>query len=886
VAGVVLIAPNGEREYVFDDEIATKTQQGYRAPDDGTAATYQRASGSESRVAVEDLVGEAQAGGVAGVSGGEAEAGAFADRRAEEDFGGFGGGAAALGLGAARGATFGLSDFLVDEEYARGYAAENPGLDLVGTIGGGLVTGGVTGLSKGALSVGKALAPGSRAAAAMIAGTTEGMAFGAGQATSALILKNEPLTAESVFAEYGADIFLGGAFGAGGGLVGHGLERAGGKLLGRAEGKLSRLADDVDPEKALAANSDLPTAVPLDSARGKVLTEDFVGGLQSATSVADELAAAARTGNAVDLPPETFVRSFRLTRQWLDDNLETAVARAQAGELPPDVVKVVQSTQRKARRLYSELDGPMDALGRPKVAQRGGTNATDGLDDVTKRQFAKKLVEYRNLARDFEKHGLGPGMGVGEPVDEVLALERFAANESTAKFAPEVAEYAASYEAGRKTLFEKLMVRGTTPKKRQLEVFAEMSAPEAVEVAQAYSAMAKNADALAASLGSDFSVQAAKLTEELGRVRNAIGSIAKRAPGAEAGPSGGVMETMVALGLIDQVMPDIDGPADELLTLWLAAKVGKTGAIGAAAKKAASGAPWINRVLRAGARGGAFRSAAKGVGGGIKGGVAGAASSSLAGSLVDNILGNTSGLAKSTSKAVARTEQVVGKLIKTAGKTVRKAAPFAPKAFLENIRFADIEHPKGTSAFEQRAAEIRANVANSYGVQKSVLRNLGDLAMTHPGVADKTIAHADRNPGTVMRLGRSAWKASEQDIAKFARYTRAALDPDGELERFADLDLSPEGAEALRVLYPAKFAKFQEYIAANLPALQDKLSHPEQVQMSILFAVPVTSSMEPANVRASQATFAADATSQPVSQPPPGSGGATPLSPAQELLTR
>jgi hypothetical protein len=38
------------------------------------------------------------------------------------------------------------------------------------------------------------------------------------------------------------------------------------------------------------------------------------------------------------------------------------------------------------------------------------------------------------------------------------------------------------------------------------------------------------------------------------------------------------------------------------------------------------------------------------------------------------------------------------------------------------------------------------------------------------------------------------------------------------------MNLSPEGAEVLRVLYPAKFAKFQEHIAANLPALQEKCS--------------------------------------------------------------
>jgi hypothetical protein len=264
---------------------------------------------------------------------------------------------------------------------------------------------------------------------------------------------------------------------------------------------------------------------------------------------------------------------------------------------------------------------------------------------------------------------------------------------------------------------------------------------------------------------------------------------------------------------------------------------------------------------------------------------------------MDHIMGSTAGLARITAKASARAEGIVGKLIKNVGSGTRKASPIAPGAALKAVRFADLEHPDGTSDFEKRAREIRQNVANSFGVEKTVMANLGELVMHHPGVADKTIAHADRfmkflgmklprDPGTVTRLGRSGWKASEQDIAKFARYVRAAVDPDGELERFAEGDLSVEGAETLRLLYPAKFARFQEHIAANLEVLQDKLDYHAQVRMSVLFDVPVTSCMEPSNIRAFQSTFAADATSSPVSQPPPGSSGPSPLSPAQELLAR
>lgn len=882
--GVVLINPDGQEEFVGTSRVGDALKSGYTArPGDTTA--LQNPSGSTTVVGTGDVGQLAQPGVDVADAGGR-----FADLQGQWDesqYGGVGGGLAALGLGAARGATFGLSDLMVNPEAAAGYARENPGLDLSGNIGGAIATGGVTGLTKGAASLGAALAPGSKAAAALIAGGAEGMAFGAGQATSSLILKNEPLTAESVFTEYGTDIFLGGAFGAAGGLAGSALEHVGNKLVGKSAAKL---ADNLDPEHALAANSADAAVVPLNSAKGKVLTEDFVSSVQASTKLADDLAEKARAGTAVELDPKTFVRSFRLSRQWLDDNLETAVARAQAGELSPELTKIVKDTQRKARRLYSEIEGPIDVLGRPRVAQRGGTAATEALDEAGQRALAKQLVQYRNLAREFEKHGLGPGVGIGEPLEEVAALERFAANQSTAKYAPEVKEFAAGYEAGRKTFFDKLMVRDGVPKKRQLEVFAEMSPEEAAEVGRAYSQMTTNASKLADAMGADFAVQGKQLADELARIKTSMKAIAGGGAGSASGM--GAMETMIAAGVIDQALPDIDGPADEILSLWLAAKMGKSGAIGGSAAAAKSG---IHSWVRGTARNIGFRSAARG-GGPVVGGIKGAIGRTVAGSVVDNILGNTSGLARSTGRAVARMEGVVGKLAKGVGTGVRKAAPFAPKAYLKGIKFADLDHDKSTPAFEQRAAEIRANVANSYGLQHTVLRNLGDLAMTHMGVADKVVAQADRvmkflasklprDPGNVMRLGKSGWKASDQDIAKLARYARAALDPMGEFERFANGELSPEGAEALRVLYPATFSKFQEHIAANLGVLQEKLSFADQNQLSVLFQIPVNSLMEPRMVKALQATHAADASANPVSQPPPGAN-ATPLSPAQQLLTR
>jgi hypothetical protein len=886
---------SGVERYVHDDEHAAAMEAGFRPRDE---QAYVGNNGALTTLTPDQVVSAFDQRIAPNLTSAPDEQVAEANRQRnlQTAYGGVGAGAEALGIGALSGATFGVSDLAFDPETIAKYQEAHPGASFVGNLAGSIATAAVTGLSTGAAKLGAALAPGSKVAAGLIAGSAEGAAFGAGQATSSLIIKNEPLTAESVFSEYGSDIFLSAAFGGAGGAVGGALEHVGSKLMGRSAAKLAKTAD---PEIALAANA-AEGGVELGSAKGKVLTQDFVGGLTNATGIADELAAKARTGAVAEIEPTTFVRSFRLTRQWLDDNLETAVARAQAGELSPEATELVKATQRKARRLYAELNGPLDELGRPQVAQRGGTAATEALDETAQRGLAKKLVSYRNLAREFEKAGLGPGAGIGEPLEEVAALERFAANESSAKYAPEVAQHAAEYEAGKAELYDALMVRDGVPKKRQLEVFAEMGPDEAMKVAKSYSRMVQGADGMAKAMGSDFAVQSAQLGEELARVKGALGNIGAKAPESAAGLSAkSAMETMVALGIIEQVKPDIDGPADDILAIWLAAKIGKLGAIGPEGAKVAKAGGikhWMKTALRGSAWRSAYREGAKVGGNSFIKGAAGAVAGNAATHMIDMVLGNTAGLSRTTGRAVARLEGAVGKLTAGAGKGIRRASPFVPSAYLKSVKFADMEHDKGTSAYEQRAAEIRANVANSYGMQHTVMKNLGELAMTHPGVADKTIAQADRtmkflaaklprDTGSSMRLGKSMWKPSEQDQAKAARYMRAALDPDGELERFANGDLSPEGAETLRVLYPAKFSKFQEYIAANLPKLQDKLSFSEQNRMSVLFQVPVNTLMEPSAVKKSQATFAADATAQPISQPPAGSNP-SPLSPAQQFLTR
>ncbi len=240
-----------------------------------------------------------------------------AEQAYQEEFGGVGGAAAAAGIGALRGASFGLSDPAAIEaaralggdaaaEQTRramqGYQKVNPGASLLGegvgmvaplltgageagllmrgVRGAGAVTRGVEAAGAAAERLGARLvgqgAEGimgralQRGTALALRGGVEGAAYGAGSEISQAALADEELTAEKLVAA-GSQGFLAGAvamgaLGAGAGAMGAAVEKttaATRKLLEKADsGKLSELyaklssgvsGADVDAIKTLTA---------------------------------------------------------------------------------------------------------------------------------------------------------------------------------------------------------------------------------------------------------------------------------------------------------------------------------------------------------------------------------------------------------------------------------------------------------------------------------------------------------------------------------------------------------------------------------------------------------------------------------------------------------
>lgn len=246
--------------------------------------------------------------------------------------------AAALGAGAARGVTMGLSDYLGAEFGGREYLNELkealPGYSAAGEVAGigGLAL--ATGGAGGAATVGRGLA--ARAAGAAVRGAFEMGIYGAGRSIGDQALEGKPIDGEKVVAQGLHDALLGGAIGLAGGVVGAGLSRlAGGKsaaavekaIAGEAEtiGKAAEKAEAGGLRGAMATKAQeasdefLANAVGANKGQIKTINRSVDGGW---SRVAGDLKAELRT--------ELGTASLPADRKALMDGVESALERRTA----------------------------------------------------------------------------------------------------------------------------------------------------------------------------------------------------------------------------------------------------------------------------------------------------------------------------------------------------------------------------------------------------------------------------------------------------------------------------------------------------------------------------------------------------------------------------
>jgi hypothetical protein len=105
-------------------------------------------------------------------------------------------------------------------------------------------------------------------------------------------------------------------------------------------------------------------------------------------------------------------------------------------------------------------------------------------------------------------------------------------------------------------------------------------------------------------------------------------------------------------------------------------------------------------------------------------------------------------------------------------------------------------------------------------------------------------------------MATSRWRPSDTEIARFARYVRAAEQPLSILHDLEAGTLTREAVETVKELYPKLYGQIGQSLFMRAAELRETVPYAARVQLSILFGKPVDATTRPDFVAEMQQTFA------------------------------
>lgn len=283
--------------------------------------------------------------------------------------------------------------------------------------------------------------------------------------------------------------------------------------------------------------------------------------------------------------------------------------------------------------------------------------------------------------------------------------------------------------------------------------------------------------------------------------------------------------------------------------------------------------------------------------GAFAGGLAASAGYTLGGGIVDTIA-DSRVLGDLTGSAVGR----------ITGSFTKRAVSRGPLVVHNVMRDVTFDGPDGEekppaknlqALFRARADELVRVMAAPMAAQARIHDQLAPLRAVHAGVADKVemmsmqvpaylYEHMPKDPGVMMRLGKSMWKPSDLDVMRWGEHFKGAFHPVQTLEDAVRPggSITPQAAQAVRELYPELFKRFQLELAQRAPDLVDTLDLRQLTRLSLLADTPLEPSTEPEFVQFVQSQITERALAAESEDHTTGSGSAPPEQPtdAQSLL--
>lgn len=224
------------------------------------------------------------------------------------------------------------------------------------------------------------------------------------------------------------------------------------------------------------------------------------------------------------------------------------------------------------------------------------------------------------------------------------------------------------------------------------------------------------------------------------------------------------------------------------------------------------------------------------------------------------------------------------------GKEVTRGAPTSISV-LPEIKFG-----KGSSeldrqrAFEKRIEELTKIMTNPSAMADMMEQNLKGLSMIAPNISNSLAMQATNaamflyskapKPPEQNAIGlKQEWKPSDSQLASWERYVDAVENPSNVLKDLKQRRLTSEGVEALRSVYPNLYSKLTQKIAEKF---NDKsLGYQDRLQLSALFHMPIENTMKPQTFAMLQSNF-----TQPQAQPTPVKSGSVKFSQSRQTQSQ
>jgi hypothetical protein len=178
------------------------------------------------------------------------------------------------------------------------------------------------------------------------------------------------------------------------------------------------------------------------------------------------------------------------------------------------------------------------------------------------------------------------------------------------------------------------------------------------------------------------------------------------------------------------------------------------------------------------------------------------------------------------------------------------------------------ERSNQRATFAERSKEIRELSANPEALQARLEASTKTLSERAPNVAASVALTTTQGvaflqskmPVTAapdpLRPGSAPPHPSETQVSKWLRYQRAVNDPITVLDDLKRGRVSPEGAEALRVVYPRMYEQAKGMVLAQIQSATSAPTRQQRLQLGMAFELPEPA-LAPAAVRSRQQAYAA-----------------------------